>query len=318
MRIKPYILTGLSIAAALPAASVCSASPFVSSGLAISAYETARVVRESADARMTQAVTDHNRADGGSIWLDLKSVGDEADSMLAGNGFDNDTAVLNLGADIRMGESFFGVVYTYAKADTESRGLAARADGEADIFGITAFGQRNFGGLNLALSAGWLYVSGDADIGGPSMETNANLWTFDAAARYGFEFGNFDLVPYAKVEYTLFRPRHHGDWKLDNANIWQFPVGVNAAYDFTFADGSTLRPEIDLAVIRTAGDTEFNAEKEGLTYTETLTGEHTLYRGMMGIAWTSGKGTLHAGYRYLGGEEGRKSHLWQLQADYTF
>ena len=81
MYLKPLFITGLSIAAAMTANSSV-ASPFVSSGLAISAFETARTVRESADERMTQAVTDTSRADGGSIWLDLKAAGDEADTMV--------------------------------------------------------------------------------------------------------------------------------------------------------------------------------------------------------------------------------------------
>ena len=315
---KPLLLTGLTIAAALTSAAA-AASPFVSSGLAVSAYETARAVRESADARMAAAVTDTVRADGGSVWLDLKALTDEADSMGNTAGFENDTAVLNLGADIRKGEAFFGVVYTYARADTESRGLAAKADGEADLFGITAFGQRAFGDLNLALSAGWLYVSGDANDGTGSVETNANLWTFDAAARYPFDVFGVALVPYAKVEYTLFRPRHHGAWELDNANLWQFPVGVNASTVFTFADGSTLKPVLDVAVIRTAGDTEFAAyDGTGAVFEETFTGSHTLYRGMVGLSWTKGKGTLRGGYRYLGGDEGRASHSYEFKADYVF
>lgn len=317
MYLKPLFITGLSIAAAMTANSSV-ASPFVSSGLAISAFETARTVRESADERMTQAVTDTSRADGGSIWLDLKAASDEADTMVNNAGFENDLAVVNLGADIRLGEAFFGVVYTYARADTESRGVPNKADGEGDIFGISAFGQRNFGGLNLALSAGWIYMSGDSDMGGMAYETNANLWTFDAAARYGIEIGNLDLVPYAKIEYTMFRPRHHGDWNLDNANIWQFPIGLNAAYTFEFENGMTLRPQIDFAVIRTAGDTEIEAFGAGGLFEETLTGSRTLYRGMVGLAWTTGKGTLHAGYRYLGSEQGRESHAFQLQADYVF
>ena len=267
---------------------------------------------------MTRAVTDTSRAAGGSIWLDLKAASDEADTMVNNAGFENDLAVVNLGADIRLGEAFFGVVYTYARADTESRGVSAKADGEGDIFGISAFGQRNFGGLNLALSAGWIYMSGDSDMGGMAYETNANLWTFDAAARYGIEIGNLDLVPYAKIEYTMFRPRHHGDWNLDNANIWQFPIGLNAAYTFEFENGMKLRPQIDFAVIRTAGDTEIEASRAGELFEETLTGSHTLYRGMVGLAWTTGKGTLHAGYRYLGSEQGRESHAFQLQADYVF
>ena len=164
MNLKPLFITGLSCVAAL-AANSAVASPFVSSGLAISAFETARTVRESADERMTRAVTDTSRAAGGSIWLDLKAASDEADTMVNNAGFENDLAVVNLGADIRQGEAFFGVVYTYARADTEGRGLSTgKADGEADIFGITAFGQRNFGGLNLALSAGWIYMSGDSDM----------------------------------------------------------------------------------------------------------------------------------------------------------
>lgn len=317
MNYKPLLVSSLFLAAAL-SSTAASASPFVSSGLAVSALETARAVRESADAHMTAAVTDDKRADGGSIWIDLKATNDKADSMLDGAGFDNDLAVVNLGADIRLGEAFFGVVYTYAKADTQSRSAPEKADGEADLFGVTAFGQRNFGGLNLALSAGWLYLSGDADTAA-LYETNANLWSFDAAARYGFNLGGLDLVPYAKVEYTLFRPRHHGDWSLDNANLWQFPLGVNAAYDFELPDGSRLRPSIDFAVIRTAGDTKLAArDGAGVRYEETFAGEHTLYRGMLGLTWTSGKGTLRAGYRYLGSEQGRKSHSYELKADYTF
>lgn len=318
MNTKPLLLSALSLAASV-AAGAAYASPFVGSGLAVSAVETTRVIRESADARMTQAVTDTERADGGSIWIDLKAVDDKADGLGESAGFDNDLAVVNLGADIRYGEAFFGVVYTYGKADTESRGADEKADGEADIFGITAFGQRNFGGLNLAASAGWVYLSGDSKQATRSYETNANLWSFDLAARYGISVGSLDVVPYAKIEYTLFRPRHHGDWSVDNANLWQFPIGVNAAYTFTLADGSKLRPEIDFAVIRTAGDTEFASyDASGSRFDESLTGSHTLYRGMLGLAWTSGKGTLKAGYRYLGSEQGRDAHCYELKADYTF
>lgn len=317
MNIKPLFVAGLSFVAAATANSA-AASPFVTSGLAISAFETARAVRESADARMTQAVTDTKRADGGSIWLDLKAESDEADAVQDNSGYENDLAVLNLGADIRLGESFFGVVYTYARADTESKMSSDKADGEADIFGITAFGQRNFGGLNLALSAGWIYASGDSDMGGVTYDTNANLFTFDAAARYGIELGSLALVPYAKVEYTLYRPRHHGNWSVGNANVWQFPVGMNAAYTFEFANGMTLRPELDFAVIRTAGDAEFAASNGTAPYDEAFIGSHTLYRGMVGLAWTMSHGTLRAGYRYLGSEQGRESHSWQLKADYAF
>lgn len=81
MNLKPLFITGLSCVAAL-AANSAVASPFVSSGLAISAFETARTVRESADERMTRAVTDTSRAAGGSIWLDLKAASDEADTMV--------------------------------------------------------------------------------------------------------------------------------------------------------------------------------------------------------------------------------------------
>ncbi len=317
MNTKPTLL-GLSLTAVF-CSGAQAAEPFVTSGLAISAFETARAVRESADERMTRAVTDTERADGGNIWLELKGGTDEADGMGRSAGFDNDLAIVNLGADIRRGDAFFGVVYTYGRADTESRGAETKADGKADLFGITAFGERNFGGLNLGVSAGWLWVEGDSKTGGAWHETNANIITFDAAARYDIVAGPLQVVPYAKVEYTLFRPRVHGNWELDNANIWQFPVGVNAAWTFKFAGGSTLHPEIDAAVIRTAGDTEFDSrDAHGRVYSETLTGSHTLYRAQAAIAWTAGKGSLKAVYRYLGSDQGRESHNYQLKAGYTF
>lgn len=319
MQFKTIFLSALATTTALTAGAV-PASPFYESGLAVSAFETARLVRESADARMTKAVTDKTRADGGSIWLDFSSASDEADTMLSGAGYESDLAALNLGADIRLGEAFFGVVYTYARADTESRGTPNKADGDGDLFGITAFGQRGFGPIDLSVSAGWLYLSGDVNGSSRNFETNANLWTFDAAARIGLTFGPVDLVPYAKVEYTLWRPTQHpgSESGPHNANIWQFPIGVNAAAGFTLPGGSVLRPQIDLAVIRTAGDTQVDAYEAGELYSETLVGEHTVYRGMLGVAWTSGKGALSAGYRYLGSRQGRESHVWQLKADYVF
>lgn len=316
MQFKPFLYC--AAAAGTLTASLASASPLNDSGLAVTAFEAARLVRESADLRMTHNATDETRADGGSIWLDFSSVGDRADSMFSPSaGFESDLAEINLGADIRAGESFFGVVYTYARADTESRGAQIKADAQGDLFGISAFGQRGFGPLDLSAAAGWLYLSGDVDSAERRLETNANLWTFDAAARFGFKFGPVELVPYAKVEYTLWRPTRH-DLDEDNADLWQFPVGVNAAADLALSDGSVLRPQIDLAVIRSAGDTTFEAPVADERYDSTLTGTHTLYRGLLGVSWKSGKGALSAGYRYLGSRGGRDSHAWQLKADYVF
>ena len=220
-------LAKIAAAAAAALATVPAwADAWVSSGAAASYVDVTKLVRESIDARTIENMRGE-RADGGSIWLDVKGAVTKADKAVAGtSGWDNDVYAANLGADIKKGDSFFGVVYTYANVDGKSKGTGAPIDTDINFWGVSAFGQQTFGAMSVFGSAGWMYVTGDVSGAGAKSDMDGNIWTADIGVKGAANFGALSLGPYAKAELTYLAPENFAGGEPDNLRIYQFPVGV--------------------------------------------------------------------------------------------
>ncbi len=313
------------ICAAAAAASAClslslpagAQNVWTDSGAAAAFMDVPQLVRESIHARTNENMRSP-RTDGGSIWLDLKGATSESDTSVAGaSGWDTDIYGLNLGADIKRGDSFFGVVYTYANADGDSQGLAQKMSTDIDFWGVSIFGQQTFGVVSLFGAAGWMYVSGDADMGAATYDADGNIWTADLGIKGIAHLGPVSIVPYAKAELTYLQPENFHGGEPDNLRIYQFPVGVNAAWEFTAGDW-TLTPAVDLAVVPTAGDTDATGKLNGAAFSTQFYNDDTFYRAGIEFSAKSEHAVFGLSYRYLDGSDGYAMHMFGARAEYVF
>ena len=315
---KPLKLPFVWAAASALVSTAALADPWVQSGYAATALDVSRLVRQSVDSRMTENMAVERR-DGGSVWLDLSGSTDETDTVNAAGGWSTDMWAAKLGADIKKGDSFFGVVYTYAYAESESNNTARRSDSESDWFGIQVFGQQRFGNFAVGANLGWLHSHGEGryEASGP-MGLHSNVFNGDISARLHLEAATLSIVPYVKAETTLVSPRNYDNGgAADDIVLHQFPIGVNVSRSFE-AGGWSIRPVFDLALIRTAGDTQTETHYAGAVSHVQWIDDGTLYRAQAGLSAQSEKARLGLNYEYLRGDEGRKAHTVDLRAQYVF
>ncbi len=293
------------------------ADPWIETGLTASVVDVTHLVRGSLDKRLNENLA-LERHDGGSVWLDLNAVSSQADNVGKTTGYDNDVWAVHLGADIKKGDSFFGVIYSYAYSEGESKGNAVKQESAADFFSVQVFGQQTFGSLALSANGGWMHSHGEGTSGQKIAIIHANTWTADLAARLKLDCAGFVFIPYAKVETTYIDTKPTGAGTLQTAFIQQFPVGVEISRTFE-AGQWRLRPVVDLAVVPTTGDTslKYNYLGQGSVKTQWLDDDKQ-YRARLGLTGVSEKTRLSLQYEYLDGSDGRNAHTVDMEAKYVF
>lgn len=145
-----------------------------------------------------------------------------------------------------------------------------------------------------------------------------NSHAINAGIRFETSFvaGGISFVPYYGVRFTHLSNgvlKSDGTDNLDpnetpepvsihmsDSNIWQFPVGVNAGFEYTCAAGWKSRTMIDLAVIPTAGKrkTYFGDEGSG-RFANSVT-----YRGKVGLQLAKGQHSFGLMYGAAAGAHG--------------
>lgn len=139
-----------------------------------------------------------------------------------------------------------------------------------------------------------------------------NSHAINAGIRFETSFvaGGISFVPYYGVRFTHLSNGALKAWDDDkltsvhmsDSNIWQFPVGVNAGFEYTCAAGWKSRTMIDLAVIPTAGKrkTYFSGEEGGSRrFANSVT-----YRGKVGLQLTKGQHSFGFMYGAAAGAHG--------------
>lgn len=304
--------------AAAATAATAAGDPWVQSGLTASTLDVTRMIRTAVDTRLIENMV-QERTDGGAVWLDLTGTHAEVDNLGATAGHENDIWAVHLGADIRKGDSFFGVVYTYAYSEGESRDNPVKHESEGDFFSIQVFGQQAFGNFAISANGGWMHSHGEGRVEQDSTIIHSNTWTADIAAKVRFDLAGFQFVPYVKVETTYIdTTENNSGTRIDDILLHRFPVGFNVSRSFE-AGAWHLRPSLDLAVIRTAGDTEIDVDYQGVKTTGVVwTDEHTLWRSQLGLRAAYENFRLGLNYEYIGAKDGRADHTLDLQAEYVF
>lgn len=157
-----------------------------------------------------------------------------------------------------------------------------------------------------------------------------NGHTINAGVRFETSFvaAGISFVPYYGVRFTHVASGHvdmqgvdEGKINISSANIWQFPVGVNAGYEFTCGGGWKTRSMVDLSIIPTAGKRKtyfsgYNSEFGELGEFSARFANSVTYAGKVGLQTSKGQHSFGLMYGAAAGAHGSVNQ--QLTMNYQF
>jgi len=175
-------------------------------------------------------------------------------------------------------------------------------------YGVNLYGTWTGKKVNVIANLGYSHQKDDGKDGIEDRNSHA----INAGIRFETSFvaGGISFVPYYGVRFTHLSNGALKAWDDDkltsvhmsDSNIWQFPVGVNAGFEYTCAAGWKSRTMIDLAVIPTSGKrkTYFSGEEGGSgRFANSVT-----YRGKVGLQLTKGQHSFGFMYGAAAGAHG--------------
>lgn len=272
------------------------------------------------------------------VWATPLFRSTEIDGQKAGAfkyGVDSDLWGGAIGADVTNGNFRLGVALNVGGGDAKSSGDLYKTKNDFDFWGATAYaGYRldNLGVGSLGLSADLGYSAVSSDIkqnldlnlgmgGQLQSKVDADVYSVGMKAEYVIPTAFMDVTPSVGVRYNAYR---QGRYNVDGAygtvfnmdksemDTWTFPIGVKFSRDFN-TTGWSVRPELNLAFIPAAGDTELDSKARipGLGIAPAALTGHVFddWTGEAGVGLTVAKENVSFGLNYdFQGSENRKSH----------
>ncbi|MBQ8828821.1 MAG: autotransporter outer membrane beta-barrel domain-containing protein [Burkholderiaceae bacterium] len=193
---------------------------------------------------------------GGDPWSMIKGEKNEAKRYVNIDGekfgYKAELAGLQVGYDHAIGNYRLGVSLLGETGDIKSIGEPFKTD--SDFYGASLYG--TWTGKRVNVIADISYVagrnevsflnSGVADVDTSSISTGLRFET-------SFYAKGISFVPYYGVRFTRVESDDLEKNSFDDVQYWQFPVGVNAGYEFTCRAGWKTRFQVDTSVVPTAG-----------------------------------------------------------------
>ena len=196
-----------------------------------------------------------------------------------------------MGYDHVIAENFrLGLAFNGGASRLKSEGLGGHSN--AANYGINLYSTWTGKKVNVIANLG--YTHGKAENKFDLYDlSDAKTKAFNAGLRFETSFiaGGISFVPYYGVRFThlssdsmhLQVPGASASLNFGNANIWQFPVGVNAGYEYTCAAGWKSRSMIDLSIVPTAGDRKVSTKFADITSLDTRFADSVQYRAKVGL-----------------------------------
>lgn len=211
-----------------------------------------------------------NMANGMNLWIMPMYQHNSADGFKTGNfttGFDSDFGGVIVGGDYTWANSFrLGISLNAGTGSAESTGSFAKTENDFDSVGVGIYAGYMLGNLGLSADVNYTNVSNEVSqmnsVQNLSGDFDTNVTSVGVRAEYKIATEMMDIIPHIGARYSHISM---DDLNLsgvltafsDNANIWQFPIGVTFAKDFATENGWNIKPALDLAVIPVAGDKDF-------------------------------------------------------------
>ncbi len=215
-------------------------------------------------------------AEGADLWVDMLYADGDGSGMKAGvnrTGYNNRYNGIILGSDYTWRQdkdtaTRVGVAASFGKGDTSSRGDFAHTKNDYDTYGVTLYGGWTSGSFNITGTLGWHHQENDLDqytsLGRLKVDVDSDILSAGIRGEYRFTTDTVDITPHIGLRYIHLKTdgfsteTKGGDnvFKTSDSsqNLWQIPVGVAFAKDWTTTSGWSVRPNVDFSVIPTAGD----------------------------------------------------------------
>ena len=233
-----------------------------------------------------------------------------------------------VGGEYTVGDMTFGVLGNFGTGDVKGEGDNGGVKNDVDYYGIQAYAGKRFGQFNVVGQMG--YVMTDNDIKhdfGDEVKVDADVFTIGARGEMAWAINDkWTAVPYVGLNYLRVATDGYTTktgFKVGSVdqNLVNLPIGVAVAGDCSVHGGWTVRPTVDVAYVRTFGDTDLDATTGvGATNIGTTLDVWSENVGRLNVGVEARKDNMAFGFSF-GGAVGDMDHseiYGQLNAKYVF
>ena len=235
---------------------------------------------------------------------------------------------ITVGGEYTMGDMTFGVMGNFGTGDVEGEGDNDGVKNDVDYYGVQGYAAKRMGQFNLVGQMGLMTTKNDVtSADGDSADIDATIFTIGARGEMAFQISkSCQAVPYVGLNYLRVATDGYNTAKglsVDDMdqNLVSMPIGVAFSGNMDLASGWTLRPTVDVAYVRTFGDTDVEATtKFGAAAINTNLDVWSENVGRVGFGLEARKDALSFGGQ-IGGAFGDNDHrefYGQLNMKYLF
>ncbi|MDO5531506.1 hypothetical protein [Sutterella sp.] len=226
-----------------------------------------------------------------------------------------------LGVDWAAGEnSRLGIALNLGTGDVDSEGSLDKTSTDYSYYGVTGYFGRLAGQWAIVGDVSFGYVDGDVtqeNTGGRFVaDAKSRIFSAGAKARYTFETDCVDIAPYFGARFNLMKihgtdASSAGVAMLHSDSVTkayaEIPVGVQFSKALKAADGTVVKPVLDLSVIPVLGDENLDTTVKfsGVTNSATVSTEvldRWNYSAKLGVTAEKDRFGMGLGVSYTGSE----------------
>lgn len=278
------------------------------------------------------SLTASHKADDSGVWASYIHDKRTADGLSVGSlstDYDLSYDGFVVGADFgNTANARYGVALAYADGDVSTNGGLVSTKNDADYYGGALYGVWDGqSGVTYKAELGYTKSSNDLTQYNTGVKItgspDADAFYAGVRAEKSIASGADVWTPYAGLRYVRLAVDDYTDslgfkHSMDNAGIWNLPVGVTYRHEVTSGDW-TYAPEVELGYLFAFGDKDVNETVSFGAGSDTF-GVDVAENSFLGrLGFTASKDNLSFGVHY-GYQKGSstKSQAWGLSASLKF
>lgn len=275
-------------------------------------------------------IANHDRTQQG-IWASYLHQDKTVDGFNTGNTKANYDLKYNgviLGSDFHTTDtSRTGAAFAYAKGDISSYGNTAYTKNDNKYYGIGLYHDITLGDMTYRADLG--YVRSDNDLTQYNLgqkltgSPDGSAWYASVRAEKAIATGHSVWTPYVGLRYMQVKTDTFTDslgisHDMDNANIWNIPVGVSFRHT-TQSGAWKYSPVAEIGYVFAAGDKDVNETVRLGTASNNFSSElaENHFVGRVGFEAANTDMTVGAHYQYQKGSS-TKANTWDVQVGFKF
>lgn len=268
---------------------------------------------------INRRVLEPRTANSTAFWADVIATTNKADTIFGNSGYSADLYAGVLGTDTTFDNgALVGIAITVGKADGDAKGAELNMSNDADYYGVSIYGARNFDKWEAKGDIGYLHMKSniDADFNlGGKVDTDV----FTVGGRMGFaayESDNLKVMPHFGVRYSNFSIDSLNGTKMKDVHVFEAPMGIEVSGKMN-AKGWNVAPRIDMSVVPEFGDKKVRITNSGASIDQDVLNS-ALFNTTLGVSAQKGNVGVDIDYRLGLGNEERENHSFIANIRYQF